>query len=567
MPIIGRMNAHMTQRIRNAPILVGLVAVLLLPMPTGAQINNKTAEIDKIFSWVTPGMPGCAVAVTHHGELVVNRAYGLADLERDVPLKPDTIFDAASVVKQFVAAATLLLVDEGKLSLTEDVRKYIPELPDYGHKITLDQMLTHTSGIRDWTGIQRLTNGSADALTLTLRQRGLNAIPGEEWSYSNSGYVLLKEIVARVSGMSFSDFARTRLFEPLGMKASTYRVDMREVVKNRALAYEKAGNAWRLDMHFGNERGGGGALLSTAGDLIIWSEALRTGRLGKFVTEKLEEPATLSNGRKLGYGRGLFLDTNRGGRVIWHSGGSAGYGSFLARFPEQELSVATMCNAGETATGGAYARRIFDLVVPPTTTPDGAAGAPTTTAAAPAIEGLDVKSKAGLFFNERTGDALRLGVDNGRLRIQGGPLLEALTKDRFRNPRGSLQFMSQDEFELHFVSSDQIELTSMEGKTTRFRRAQPVALTPADLQTFAGRYQSDEVGGFFDLAPGKDGLLGRANDAPGPALPFRLVDRDTFQLAGVILRFRRDNAGTVVALDYSNPVVRNLTFTRLSGRK
>jgi CubicO group peptidase (beta-lactamase class C family) len=544
-------------------VLLGLVAAIVAAGPAHAQ--DRTSEIDKIFSWATPSSPGCSVAVAQHGKVIARRAYGLADLERDVAMTPETIFDAASVVKQFVAAATLLLVEEGKLSLTEDVRKYVPELPDYGHRITLDHMLTHTSGIRDWTGLMRLTSGNADALTLTLRQRALNAVPGEEWSYSNSGYVLLKEIVARVSGMSFADFTHKRLFEPLGMKNSRYLLDMRDVVKNRALAYEKAGSGWRLDMQFGNERGGGGALLSTAGDLIIWNEALTSGRLGRFVTDTIQEPATLSNGRKLGYARGLYVDSYRGHRVIFHSGGSAGYGTFLARFPDQGLSTASMCNAGEMVTGGLYARRMFDLFVPPGTVPD-ASGAPAVTTPAPAIEGLDLKSKAGLFFNERNGDALRLGVEGNRLRIQGGPLLVTVTKDRFRNPTGVLTFMSGDQFELHFISNDRIELKSMEGTTTGFGRAQPYAPTADDLQAFAGRYESDEIGGFVDLAPAKDGLIGRANDAPGPPLPFKAVDRDTFQLAGVILRFHRDTGGKVVALDYSNPVVRNVRFIRVTRR-
>jgi Beta-lactamase len=381
--------------------------------------------------------------------------------------------------------------------------------------------------------------------------------------------VLLKEILARTSGMSFSDFTRKRLFVPLGMKTTTYLADMRDVVKNRALAYEKAGNGWKLDIKLGNDRGGGGALLSTASDLIIWNEALTSARLGKFVTEKIQEPATLSDGRKLGYAPGLFLDTNRGGKVVWHAGGPAGYKSLLSRFPEQGLSIAILCNAGETAdrTVTMFGRRIFDLLVPA----PGAAGATTSAPAASAgpssVEGLDVKSKAGLFFSERTDEPLRLGVDNGRLRIQGGPPLVAVTKDRFRNPRGDLYFMSQDEFELNFLSPDEFELKSMEGKTTRYRRAQPYASTPTDLKDFEGRYENDEIGSVFQMVPAKDGLMIRLNDSPDKALEFKPVDRDIFQFSRVTVRFRRDKAGKVVALDYSNPVLRNIKFTRLSDRQ
>ncbi|HEV2124883.1 MAG TPA: serine hydrolase domain-containing protein, partial [Chloroflexota bacterium] len=233
------------------------VTALLVGTPAHAQVRaqpvyaqDKTSEIDTIFSWATPATPGCAVAVSQHGERVVNRAYGLADLERAVPISPDTIFDVGSVVKQFVAAAVLLLVEEGQVSLSEDVRTYIPELPDTGHTVTVDHLLTHTGGIRDWTGILPLAATPTDALTLTLRQRGLNFAPGEEWSYSNSGYVLLKEIVARTSGTSFGEFARSRLFEPLGMTSTTYADDVRDV-ENHALAYEQKGGRWEVDMLLG----------------------------------------------------------------------------------------------------------------------------------------------------------------------------------------------------------------------------------------------------------------------------------------------------------------------------
>ena len=146
-----------------------IALALLVPPPASAQ--DRAADIDKVFSWITPGMPGCSVAVSQNGTLVTSRAYGLADLERDVPITSETVFDAASVVKQFVAAATLLLVEEGRLSLTEDIHRYLPELPDYGKTITLDHLMTHTSGIRDWTGLGPLTGRNVDALTVTLRQR------------------------------------------------------------------------------------------------------------------------------------------------------------------------------------------------------------------------------------------------------------------------------------------------------------------------------------------------------------------------------------------------------------
>ena len=370
-----------------------------------------------------------------------------------------------------------------------------------------------------------LADGDVDAWTMILRQRGLNFVPGEEWSYSNTGDVLLTEIVARTSGMSFSEFTRQRLFEPLGMKATTYVTDMRDVIKNRALAYEKEGNRWKQDMLLGNDRGGGGALFTTASDLIIWNEALTSGKLGVFVSEKLQEPATLNNGRKLaGSGRGLFVDTYRGTKQVWYSGSAAAYKAWLGRYPEHGLSIAILCNAGDSADRTMFAHRTFDLLVPAAPPQAPEAGPP------PAITGdalREVSGKAGLFFNEQTGEPLRLTMDRDRFRVAGGPGLVPVAKDRFRRWGACVQFRSQDEFELHFLSPDQFELTSMEGKTTRYRRAQPYAPTDVDLKAFVGRYESDELKAVIQISPGKVALMGRINETPGQGVELRPVVRDT----------------------------------------
>jgi CubicO group peptidase (beta-lactamase class C family) len=539
-----------------------IITALLAGTPALAQ--DKTSEIDKIFSWVTPGTPGCAVAASHQGKQVVNRAYGIADLERNVPITPDTVFDAGSVVKQFVAASVLLLVEEGRVSLTEDVRKYIPELPDTGHKITVDHLLTHTSGVRDWTGILPFAAGDPDALTVMLRQRGLNFAPGEEWAYSNGGYVLLKEMVARVSTTSFGDFTRKRLFEPLGMKSTRYLADMAQVGKNLALGYEKQGTQWKPDMMLGNARGGG-ALFTTAPDLLIWIDALMSGRLGRFVTQKIQEPATLSNGRKLDYARGL-IHANNGVHIVWHSGSADSYKTIVGHFPEHAFSIAIMCNAGEAADDrDAFAARIFDLFVPGARR-KAETTAPATASQGGAVAGLDPGSKAGLFFSEETGQPLRLVVQNGTLRVAGGPALAPLTGDRFKRVGVDTQFVSADAFELQFLSPDSLELKSMEGKTTRYRRAQPYTPAASDLQGFAGRYESKEIGSVFQIGAGNNGLVLSLEHLPVRRLDLSPVDRDTFQRGGITVRFHRDDTGNVVAFDFSNPLNRNVRFTRLRDR-
>ncbi|GAA4310434.1 serine hydrolase domain-containing protein [Nibribacter koreensis] len=548
---------HGKSFIQHFILLVLLVVAILFTTPAHAQ--DKATEVDKIFNWATQETPGCACAVSQNGKTVVSRAYGSADLERNAPLTTNTIFDIGSLRKQFIAAAVLLLVDEKTLSLTEDIRTYLPELPDYGQKITLNHLLTHTSGLRDWTGMLPLANGKPEALTLILRQRGLNFKPGEEWSYSNSGYVLLTEIVARKTGMPFAEFMRKRLFEPLGLNSTSYVVDMTHVVKNRAMAYErqKDGN-YKLDMYWGNDRGGG-AILSTAQDLVLWNDALKNNKLGAFVTQKLQEPAQLNNGRKLSYARGLFLENYRGVKEVWHSGGAAGYHSWLGSFPEQNISIAVVCNSdAKPATG--LAERIADLFVSYKTPQDLTAGPP------PALTGdtlLEAKGKAGLFVQEQTGETMRLALDRDRLRIANGPGLVPVTKNRFKRHGAFVQYMSQDQFEINFLSPDQFELKTMEGKTVKYKRAEAYTPSPTDLQALSGRYTSEELGAFFDINPSKDGLLGKANDAAGPGFTLTPVKQDTFQLAGVTVRFVRDKAGKVVGLDYSNPVVRNIRFTKL----
>jgi D-alanyl-D-alanine carboxypeptidase len=525
-----------------------------------ATSQDKTAAIDKLFSWATASTPGCVCAVSQNGKMIVNRAYGTADLERDVPINTNTIFDAASLSKQFVAAAALLLVEEGKLSLSDDVRKYIPELHDYGHKITIDHLLTHTSGLRDWTSILPISSSNTDAFNISLRQRGLNFVPGEEWAYSNNGFVLMKEIIGRITKMPFGDFVQKRLFDTLGMKSTSYRHDLRKVIKNRALAYERDGSGWRMSVILDNDRGGGGGLMSTASDLLIWNDALTNNRLGKFVSEKLQEPTILNNGRKLNYGRGLFLETYRGFKEIWHTGSAEAYKSWLGRYPEHNLSIAIMCNSGDETDRFVSAHRVFDLFVTAKSTQsteEGAPPIPQDTA------GLKLESKVGLYFSERTGEALHLAADRGRLRVVAGPGFVSLGNDRFKRWGAIVNFMSQDAFELQFLPNGDLELKSMEGKITRYRRARTYVPTAADLQAFVGRYESDEIGTVFKITNSKEGLMLTLEHAAEKTTAIKPVDRDTFQVSRMIIRFERDKKGKVVGIDYSNPVLRNIKFKKI----
>lgn len=542
----------------NASLLGSFAAAATLASAP-AHAQDRTARVDSIFSFITPDAPGCAVGVSQRGKMLVSRAYGLADLERRASLSAASVFDIGSVQKQFVAAAVLLLVEDGRLSLSENVRTYLPELPDYGQTITLNHLLTHTSGIRDWPGLLSMSDDGVDVLTLIMRQRGTNFAPGDELSYSNSGYVLLKEIVARASGMSFAEFAEQRLFEPLGMTSSAYVADIMQADGERALAYEKEDSGWTPHMRLGNDRGGG-AVVSNVGDLLIWNDALTNSRLGAFVTAKLQEPATLNNGRRLSYARGLTVNDVPGGPLVSHSGGAAGYSAWLGRFMGHDVSVAVLCNF-EPVSATALAGRVADLFLPPVD--------PDTKPAGPvAVPGVDVAGRAGVYFDETTGEVLRLIVRGDRLAIAAGPPLVAVSAERFRPPRASMSYRSEDAFELIFRSNDEFDLKSMEGQSTRYRRAQPWNPSAAELQTLDGRYGNEEIGTVFEVVAGTDGLVFRFEQSPDRALEMKAVARDTYmrEQGVAMVRFVRDAAGKVTGMDYSTPVLSNLRLTRLGER-
>src|ERR1051326_1913864 len=313
--------------------ITGVLCAVGLALTQGAAVSPRSSAVDAVFAQWTHDTPGCAVGVATGGARVLERAYGMADLERDVPNAPDTIFEAGSVSKQFTAMAVLLLAREGKLSLDDPARKYIPELPDYGSPLTIRHMLTHTSGLRDWGEVEGIAGWPrtsraythAHVLDIVSRQKSLNFAPGTAWSYSNTGYNLAAVIVSRVSGQSFADFTRERIFQPLGMTHTSWRDDFTRVVKHRAIAYRQASDGWHEEMPFEDVHGNGG-LLTTVGDLLTWNENFVAPKVGdrQLVADE-QTVARLTDGESTGYAFGLFVGSYRGVREVNHSGSTAGY--------------------------------------------------------------------------------------------------------------------------------------------------------------------------------------------------------------------------------------------------
>lgn len=539
----------MHMRFRRPAITLILAA---LGTATTAQSHRATdqARVDTIFNHWTWSTPGCAVGAAVNGEAVIRAAYGMADLEHDVPITPETIFEAGSVSKQFTAAAVLLLARDGKLSLEDPVRKYIPELPDVSASVTIRQMLQHTSGLRDWgslAGIAGWPRGSrvhthADVLDILSRQRALNFSPGTRWSYSNSGYNLAAILVSRVSGTSFAEFTNARIFEPLGMRDTSWRDDYTRIVKRRAVAYSERQGTFATDMPFENVHGNGG-LLTTVGDLLKWNENFTRQKVGDtaFVAE-LQRRATFNDGRLHKYALGLYVDTYKGVREVAHSGGTAGYRAHVARYPDQQVSVAVLCNVA-SANAQAYARAVAELYLKRLR----------TEIPAPSHKLTDTEAArlAGFYRSAQPTGVTTIVQDKDGLRLQNGSRLV---------PRSATRFVTGDGMTFDFDGGGQMRTTDEFGTVDVSDRVEPAKPRADQLKEFAGRYVSDEIETTLDVVVEGDSLVIRRR--PASTVPLTPVYADGFSSALGWVIFRRDASGRIVALSVSQERVWDLRFAR-----
>jgi len=357
------------RRIAWCVVIAG--ATLSVPAESQSTLADSTVRrIDAVFARYAPDAPGCALGVFQNGRIALAKGYGLANVEYGVPITPHTPFIMGSVSKQFTAATIALLVEQGRISLDDDVRKYVPELPDYGKRVTIDNLVHHTSGIRDFWALYeaagtRLDDGYTvdDILTLAARQKHLNFDPGAEYNYSNSGYVLLGVIVQRVTGKTLRQFAAEQIFSPLGMSVSHFHDDHNQPVRGRAFAYSPApAGAWRINI-WNNDIVGQGGLMTTVEELQKWDENFYTGTVGgpRFLARQLER-GKLNDGTMLTYAFGLEVTAYRGMPIVEHSGSTGGYRTDITRFPSAHTSVVTMCNVSN-ADAVTLAHRVADVVL------------------------------------------------------------------------------------------------------------------------------------------------------------------------------------------------------------
>jgi len=332
--------------------------------------GNETERIDQVFAaFDRRDSPGCALGVVRNGEFIYRKGYGTASLELAVPLDSRSVFYMGSVSKQFTAASVVLAAEQGLLSLDDNIRQHIPELPDYGRPITLRQMLHHTSGFRDVLALLALSGRSAaDAhptpalLDLMARQKGLNYRPGEEYLYSNTNFFLAAEAVARAAKMPFSEFTRRHIFEPLGMTHTRFHDDRRAIVPGRVAAYSPGKNGgFIVDWSTNFDKVGDGGLMSSVDDLLFWDRNFYGNKLGKgTLLDELQTRGVLNSGTRISYALGLTMAEYRGLPIVEHGGSLFGYRTELLRFPEQRFSVICLCNLS-TANPGNLARRVAEI--------------------------------------------------------------------------------------------------------------------------------------------------------------------------------------------------------------
>lgn len=519
-------------------------------------LSAASPDPDALFAEVArKDTPGCAVDVRRGNTILAQRRYGMANLETPEPISMETVFEAGSVSKQMTGALVALLAERRTLSFDDSVRRWLPELPKLYQPVTIDMLLHHTSGIRDWGVLTELTGwprgtraySMDDAVALIAGQRALNFSPGSEYLYSNSNYLLAARIVERATGRPFAQVAASELFAPLGLAQTGWRSDFRDVVPRRAQAYTPgAQGAWQLDMPFEDVVGPGG-LLTTVGDLQRWNTALDSPSIGW--ARRMIEPGRLADGTRVPYSLGLDLGPLDGRAAISHAGSTAGYRAWLGRFPADGLSVALLCNAGSLNTED-LGPQLAALFLPPAATAR-PAPAPAAAAAVPA----DVP---GAYRNPATDTLVKVIATEASLRV-GGSSYAMISEDLFATQDGRRLRVSRD----RKGAIQSLDLARPGNVLVRLETAKMWNPDESALAKIAGCYRSAEIEGEHCLLM-REGEL-RWRDPRGTLQRLTPTISDTFSAPGTgwTLRIVREN-GAVSGLRFSIARARRVFFRRIA---
>ena len=538
---------------------------------------NFEQQVDAIFADYEGAQPGCAVGVYRSGNLVFGKGYGLADLSTREDITTSTVFDVASLSKQFTAFAIALLEREGRITLDSEVQIYVPELPQFQAPITIRHLVHHTSGLRDYGSLLELTGwrfdqplSRSEALAWIPRQRELNFAPGTRHEYSNSNYLRLALIVERVTGQSLAQFGEERMFRPLGMSRTEFRDDPDGPRPARATNYtRRADGQWTANHVWDRVPPGSGGLHTSIEDLGKWDRNFVDPNVGDAaLIRTITSPATLGTGERLDYGYGLYLSPYRGLQTVSHSGRGGGT-FFLMRLPERQLSVATLCNRyslGPHATDSAVLTfAVFDLLL------DRSSDGVMTSAADLAPEIPLPTERLATYVGDYWLDAgapIRLRLQEGRLveLLEGGKVdpLIPVAIGRFRSPDGksTYEFSGEDDQVLKYEESANDYAVTGERRPAWVRSS-------VDLTEAAGRYCTAEVPVCWSLVSNGTSLTLRRPGFPDRVLEpawrdtFTLVDTDDIGTRTMRLGLRRASDQTITGFNLSRARITGLLFERL----
>jgi CubicO group peptidase (beta-lactamase class C family) len=578
MPSLDSTMKRRFYPVSHVGLLPALAAVLAInacapaPFPLSEKAPAQgapavEARIDSIFAHFGPTTPGCAVGVYRAGEVVFAKGYGMANLEYGIPITPETPIDVAAVTRQFTAYAVHLLAREGRLSLDDDVRAYVPELPELG-PVTLRHLLTHTSGLRDLFQLRMLSYPGgwnqeipltrSEAIDLLSRQRALNFAPGERRVTSNTDWMLLAMVVERASGRPFGTFLEEEVFTPLGMTRTRVLDDPSSVVPGRATAYLPAApGAFRAFVSWSLVQGlpGSSYLHSTVSDLARWEANLTDARTAEILA-RMSEPVQVAAGDTIPYGQGVSVGNHRGLRMI-HYGGQHG-NSDLVRLPELGLSVAVLCNRHDRGFDRTVpARAVADLYL------DELAPAPasgSTPPPGPVPDPALLSRYVGSFVSATGPWPREFVVHEGSLAEREGDQvwpLAARGGGRFEDEQIRLDFAPDGSEATLFDKTDgaRIRLTRTPG---------PWSPTPAELAGYAGTFRSAELEVEWSLRLENDTLVVRPFGASELVLLPLAADRFHMRNRGIPLEFRRGADGEVDRLVVSLSRAQGLEFIRVA---
>lgn len=565
-------GAHQVHVIGLDSLAGDIVVTLVAREALSADAKKFTDQL--LAPWDRTDGPGAVVAVWRGGRTLMAKGYGMANLAYDIPFTATTPTNIGSTTKQFTAFAVMLLVEDGKLSLDDDVRKYIPELPDFGKTVTVRHLLTHTTGYREIYNALTIAGrklGEGDyvsrdeMIALIQRQPSLQNAPGAEFNYNNTSFALAAMIVERIAKQSFSEFMTQRVFVPLGMTRTVIRTDRSSTVRGATVGYSRAPNGdWRALGDLASALGAGG-VYTTVGDLQRWVENLANPRVGhKQSIAQMMTPFTLPNGKSTGYGLGLYVDSQGPVKRIQHGGADLSHRSQLVFYPELDAGVTVQSNDGSFDASIAY--RIAKAFLPELTPPVTASAA----------------------FDPRSYDVTRFDQFVGRYALDAAPQMvltfsrsaDSLIVQPTGQPRVQLSPTSDSAFTLRGLPASLTFHRDAQGKVTGLtwhqgsdQKASPVVGEPqkpwmptaAELTTFTGRYFSEELETFHDITE-KGGRLVLAQRRLTPA-PLTPRARETFggtgDFADVTLAFERDRNGQIIAFYASNGRSRDIRFARV----